>query len=165
MAFTLKSGDPPAKSQLDSTQGRRASLWLGLMALEPNIHRVLIVDDQESIRTALRSLLSGERSFQLCGEARDGQEALRMALELDPEVVLMDISMPGMDGLEATRRILKALPGTEILIVTHHELVPAARAAREAGARGCLAKAEAAHDLIPALTAVCEHRPYFPGRI
>jgi DNA-binding NarL/FixJ family response regulator len=133
-----------------------------LKALKSKIRRVLIVDDQEPIRKALRDFLSVQPSFQLCGEAQDGNQALQMALELDPAVVLMDISMPGLDGLEATRRILKALPGTEVLIFTQHELSQAARAARQAGARGCLAKSEAARDLVAALKTVCEHRPYFP---
>ncbi|HEY1262106.1 MAG TPA: response regulator transcription factor [Terriglobales bacterium] len=132
------------------------------MAVATQTHRVLIVDDQESIRRALRSLLRSDPVFELCGEAANGREAVEKALELDPEVVLMDVSMPELDGLEATRRIRKVLPETEVLIFTQHEPAQAARAAKEAGARGFLAKSKASHDLVPALTAVCEHRPFFP---
>jgi len=135
------------------------------MVLESNIQRVLIVDDQECIRKALRGLLSTEPFFQLCGEANDGYEAVQKAIELDPQVILMDISMPGLDGLEATRRIRKAHPGIEILIFTQHETTQATRAAKEAGARGCLAKSDAGHDLVVALRTVCQHRPFFPAQI
>lgn len=135
------------------------------MVLESDIRRVLIVDDQECIRKALRGLLSAEPSFQLCGEAHDGYEAVQKAIELDPQVILMDISMPGLDGLEATRRILKAHPGIEILIFTQYEISQAARAAKEAGARGCLAKSDAGHELVAALRTVGQHMPFFPAQI
>ncbi len=124
--------------------------------------RILIVDDQASIRKALRSLLSREPIFQLCGEAENGNEAVEKALELAPQIILMDISMPGLDGLEATRRILRALPSTEILVFTQHEPLQAARAAKAAGALGCLSKSDAGRDLITALKTVSEHRPFFP---
>ncbi len=80
-----------------------------------------------------------------------------------PEVIVMDINMPGMDGLEATRRIHKAIPDTEILIFTQHELTQVAQAAEDAGARGCVSKSEAARQLVPALRTISEHRPYFPS--
>jgi DNA-binding NarL/FixJ family response regulator len=133
-----------------------------MIGLKPKVHRVLIVDDQEAIRNALRGLLSAQSSFQTCGEAHDGREAVQMAVELDPEVILMDISMPGLDGLEATRRIRKILPRTEILIFSQHESLQAVSAAKSAGARGFLAKSDAVQHLVPALETVCQHIPFFP---
>ncbi len=124
--------------------------------------RVLVVDDQPSIRKALRSLLETQSTFQLCGEAKDGFEALEKVQELDPEIILMDISMPGMDGLEATRRIRKDHPTTEVLIITQFQSAQAAQAARSAGATGYLSKSDAGHYLLKALTTLGEHRPFFP---
>jgi len=124
---------------------------------------VLIVDDQRIMRTALRRLLEVQPTFKVCGEAHDGHEAVQKAIELKPEVIVMDINMPGMDGLEATRRIHKVIPDTEILIFTQHELVQVSQAAEDAGARGCVSKSEAAHQLVPALRTISEHRPYFPS--
>ena len=124
---------------------------------------VLIVDDQGFMRTALRRLLEVQPSFKVCGEAQNGLEAVQKAMELKPQAIVMDINMPGMDGLEATRRIHKLLPGTEILIFTQHELWQAAQAAENAGARGCVSKSEAAHQLVPALRCVSQHQRYFPG--
>jgi DNA-binding NarL/FixJ family response regulator len=124
---------------------------------------VLIVDDQRVMRTALRRLLEMQPTFKVCGEAHNGHEAVQKAIELKPEVIVMDINMPGMDGLEATRRIHKAIPDTEILIFTQHELVQVAQAAEDAGARGCVSKSAAAQQLVPALRTISEHRRYFPS--
>jgi len=124
--------------------------------------RVLVVDDQEFMRSALRRLLSAQPFFKLCGEANDGYEAVEKAMELKPQAIVMDINMPGMDGLEATRRIHKAIPDTEILIFTQHELLQVAQAAEDAGARGCVSKSEATQQLVPALRTISEHQRYFP---
>jgi DNA-binding NarL/FixJ family response regulator len=125
--------------------------------------RVLIVDDQEFMRRALRRLLEMQKIFRICGEAQDGLVAVEKAHELQPQVIVMDINMPGIDGLEATRRIHKALPNVEILIFTQHELLQVAQAAEDAGARGCLSKSEAAHQLVPALATISQHQPFFPN--
>jgi DNA-binding NarL/FixJ family response regulator len=124
--------------------------------------RVLIVDDQDFMRKALRRLLEIQPAFKVCGEACDGLQAVEKAMELKPQVIVMDINMPHLDGLEATRRIHKEMPGVEVLIFTQYELQQAAQAAEDAGARGCVSKSDAVHQLVPALITVCEHRPYFP---
>lgn len=134
-----------------------------VMELETDLLRILIVDDQEPVRRALRGLLRTQPSFQLCGEAQDGLEAVEKARELKPQVVLMDVSMPRLDGLEATRQILKALPETEILILTQHDSEQAARAAKDAGARGYLSKSDARY-LISAVETVSRHIPFFPSK-
>jgi len=125
--------------------------------------RVLVVDDQESVRRVLRTMIVSQTAFQLCGEASDGLQALQMAVDLNPQVILMDISMPGLNGLEATRRIIKALPEAEVLIISQYESPQAIRAAQEAGARGYLPKCHAGKHLISALNTVSNHQPFFPS--
>ena len=128
----------------------------------PENVRVLIVDDQHFMRTALRRLLEVQPFLNVCGEAHNGYEAVEKAIELKPQVIVMDIHMPGMDGLEATRRIHKTIPDTEVVIFTQYEFPQASKAAEDAGALGCVSKSEAAHDLVPAITTVSQHQRYFP---
>jgi len=124
--------------------------------------RVLIADDHPLVRRGLRSLLEAHTEWEVCGEASSGPEAFGKAKELRPDVVVMDISMPGPSGLEATRQIREALPQTEVLIVTMHGSRELISAAREAGARGYLVKSDSVAHLIEALSAVRRHEPYFP---
>ena len=124
--------------------------------------RVLIVDDQKFMRKALRRLLEVQPSFEVCGEASDGLQAVQKAVELKPQVIVMDINMPRLDGLEATRRIHKELPGIEVLIFTQYEPVQASHAAEDAGALGCVSKSEAVRQLVPAVKTISAHQPYFP---
>lgn len=123
------------------------------------IGRVLVVDDSKALREAVRRLLADLPDCEICGEAVNGREGVEKALELRPDVILMDIGMPELDGLEATRRIRKQLD-TEILVFTQYDSRQAAEEALAAGARGYLPKSRAA-DLIEALTAVAQHRDYF----
>jgi DNA-binding NarL/FixJ family response regulator len=109
-------------------------------------------------------MLSEHPEWELCGEASNGQEAIQKAVELRPDVVIMDISMPGLSGLQATRQIREALPDTEVLILTLHESREMIQAARAAGARGFLVKSDPDHQLINALETVCRHEPFFPSR-
>ena len=94
--------------------------------------RLLVVDDHAVVRRGVRALLESQPGWDICGEATDGQEAIRKAAELKPDIVVLDISLPGLNGLEATSRILKESPESEVLILTmHHSEEP-----RTAGNQG-----------------------------
>lgn len=121
--------------------------------------RVLIVDDHEVVRRGVRSLLLGR--YDVCGEAVDGHDALEQALALRPDIIVMDVSMPNLNGLEATRQLRALLPNCEILILSQHESSEMARQAFNAGARGYLVKGSISNDLLSALATISRHEPYF----
>lgn len=116
--------------------------------------RLLIVDDHTLFRRGLVSLLQGERDLEVVGEAASGEEALRLARELQPDVILMDIRMPGMNGVEASERLGQEAPGARILVLTVSEEDEDVFAAIRAGARGYLLKNAEADDLITAIRRV-----------
>jgi DNA-binding NarL/FixJ family response regulator len=113
--------------------------------------RVLIADDHRLFAEALEAILAGETSIEVLGRARNGSEALEMTLELEPDVVLMDISMPVMDGVEATRRILEARPGSCVLMLTGSNAAADVDRARDAGAAGYVTKDRIASQLVEAI--------------
>ncbi len=119
---------------------------------------VLIADDDEAFRQELRRLLEQAGEVHVL-EAANGVEALRLAYELQPEVVLMDIAMPGVDGLEATRRIKAGRPETKIIIVTVHDEEPYRRAARDSGVDGFLLKKTVVAELIPGIATLVSAFP------
>ena len=116
--------------------------------------RILIVDDHEMVRRGVRSVLSRENAVEVCGEAVDGRDAIAKASELRPDVVVTDISMPNLNGLEATREIRRILPDACILILSQHDLPEMMRQARQAGANGYVLKSALATDLVAALKKV-----------
>jgi DNA-binding NarL/FixJ family response regulator len=107
------------------------------------VPKVMIVDDHTMIRRGVQSLLQPFPEWELCGEAQNGAEAVRLAQELEPEVIIMDLSMPGMDGVEATRAIRKILPGVKVLMLTLHRSKEQVELAFGAGVRGYMLKTEA----------------------
>ncbi|PYX78261.1 MAG: hypothetical protein DMG70_32440 [Acidobacteria bacterium] len=121
--------------------------------------RILIVDDNKALRDAVRRLLAFRPSWEICGEATNGREAIEKSVELHPDVVLMDIGMPEMDGLQATRRLGELAPEIEVLIFTEHESKHAMAAALEAGARGYLAKSRSSQ-LGEAIETIAQHQHY-----
>jgi len=127
--------------------------------------RILIADDHEVVRHGLRSLLQGHEGWEVCGEAADGREGLDKARQLKPDVVILDIGMPNLNGLEAARQILHEEPRTGVLILTIDESEQLMREVLEAGARGFLLKSDAARDLVAAVEALQNHRTFFTSRV
>jgi DNA-binding NarL/FixJ family response regulator len=116
--------------------------------------RILLADDHPVFRKGLRALLTSLPQATVVGEAADGEQAIRLAAEQEPDVVVMDLNMPGVGGVEATRRILKARPGTGVLVLTMLEDDDSVFAAMRAGARGYLVKGSDTDEVIRAITAV-----------
>jgi len=112
------------------------------------------------VRHGLRTLLGGHPEWEIIDEAADGLEAVDKADRLKPDVVVLDITMPKMSGLEACRLIRKRAPASEILIVTQHDSPHMMREAIEAGARGYVVKSNASRDLLAAVEAVSRHLPF-----
>ncbi len=123
--------------------------------------RLLVVDDHEVLRRGVRSLLEDQPGYEICGEAADGQEAVQRARELKPDVIVMDISMPRLSGLEATSLIRSSLPDCEIVLLTQHDAPEMARQALKAGARGYVIKSSMARDLISAVERVAQHQYFY----
>jgi DNA-binding NarL/FixJ family response regulator len=128
--------------------------------------RILLVDDHLVVRRGVAGVIGDARpDWEVCGEASTGREAVAAAASLKPDVVVMDISMPDMNGLEATREILKDNPGTEVLILSVHESDQIVHDVLAAGARGYILKQDAGTDLIAALEAVRQHRLFLTPRV
>jgi DNA-binding NarL/FixJ family response regulator len=118
------------------------------------VKKVLIVDDHKIMRAGLRSLLAKDARFECIGEADDGQEAVKIAKELRPDIVIMDIVMPNLDGIEATRQIKAELPGTEVIALSMYSTRTYIFQALHAGASGYLLKDSAFEELMTALVTV-----------
>src|SRR6202158_2004650 len=120
--------------------------------------RILIVDDHETVRRGVRALLSSRRDWVVCGEAADGIEAVEKAKSLRPDVVLMDISMPRMDGLEATKIIRREVPESKVIIVSQNDLTVVSGQVVEMDAGGYVNKADLDRDLLPAVESLIADR-------
>lgn len=127
--------------------------------------RILVVDDHEVVRRGLRALLPTELEWKVCGEASNGLEAVEKAKRLKPDLVIMDITMPELDGLEATRQILEALPRTEVIILTVHDSQQMLERVLASGAHGCVLKSDVARDLVTAVKAVSQHKPFLSSGV
>lgn len=127
--------------------------------------RILLADDHEVVRRGLCALLRAQPDWEVCGEASNGREAVEKAIKLKPEVVILDIGMPSLNGLEATRQILKAIPQTKVLILTLHDSDQIVQEVLNAGARGFLLKSDAARDLVAAVEALRRDKIYFTPKV
>ena len=127
--------------------------------------RILIADDHEVVRSGLRSVLEGRTEWTIVGEARDGKEAIQLAVQLKPDIVIIDYGLPVINGIEATRQIKMRHPPVEMLMFTMHDDEALVAQALEAGARAYLLKTDARAHLIAAIESLAAHKPFFTGQI
>jgi DNA-binding NarL/FixJ family response regulator len=146
---------------LESNDSGTSALSAGTVM---NNLKILVVDDHDIIRRGLKDLLSAKPGWEVCAEAKTGKEAVTLAEQLKPNIVVMDISMPDLNGLEAARRIHRSLPKAGILILTMHFSDQLVREVVEVGARGYILKSDADRDLVAAVDCIANHRTFFTSR-
>jgi DNA-binding NarL/FixJ family response regulator len=127
--------------------------------------RILIADDHEVVREGMRALIEHEPGWEVCGTASNGREAVNAAKNLKPEVVVMDMTMPELDGLEALRQIKHALPKTEVVIFSAHHSEEVIEELFNAGAKSYIQKNDAVRHLVAAIRSAAEHKPFFTPEI
>jgi len=127
--------------------------------------RILLADDHKVVRQGTRALLSTVPEWKIVGEADNGRDAVSLTAELKPDIVILDIGMPELNGLDATRQIKKKLPETEVLIFTGQETEELVHDVFDSGARSYIMKTDAADHLIDAIKALSEHKHFFTSRI
>jgi len=127
--------------------------------------RILIADDHQVVRKGVAAILGERPEWEICAEAATGTQAIAAAARFKPDVVVMDICMTDMNGLDATRQILKLNPQTEILILSMHESEQLVRDVVASGARGYLIKGDGAGDLVAAVEALSRHKPFFASSV
>ncbi len=129
--------------------------------MELKLLRILIADDHDIVREGLRALILSQAGWSVCGEAATGREAVSLALRHKPDIAVLDFSMPELNGADATRQILKALPETHVLVITMHDSEQLAREVLTAGARGMVLKTDARRHLVAAVQALAARKTYF----
>ena len=127
--------------------------------------KLLLADDHEIVRQGLRSLLGAHRDCEVVGEAVDGRQAVALVKDLKPDIVILDISMPLLNGLETTRQILKMRPQTKVLILTMHESDSLIRDILDVGARGYVLKTDVGKDLVAAVESLHRNKTFFTSRV
>jgi DNA-binding NarL/FixJ family response regulator len=127
--------------------------------------RLLVADDHEVIRKGIRNLLEAQPGWQVVAEAGNGREAVNKARELKPDVAVLDISMPVLNGLEAAKQMLKEDMNFRILVLTVHESDILIQDVLTTGARGCVLKSDAARDLVTAVDAICHDKLFFTAKV
>jgi len=123
--------------------------------------RILIADDHDLMRRGLKALIANHPDWEICAEAVKGREAVAKAVALRPDVVILDVCMPELNGIEATRQIRKASPRTEVLVLSVHHSEQLIREILDAGARGFVLKSDSATDLVAAIETLAAHKPFF----
>jgi DNA-binding NarL/FixJ family response regulator len=124
--------------------------------------RILVADDQEYIRQGIRALIEAAPGLEVCGEAVNGEEAVQKTIEMQPDLVVLDITMPVMNGLDAAKMIRSCSPDTPILIVSIHNIETMIEDAKRIGVQGFVAKAQASELLVDAIQSIMQHQKYFP---
>jgi len=127
--------------------------------------RILVADDHSIVRRGVRALLETHAGWKVCGEAATGAEAVKQAKKLRPEVAVIDITMPDLNGFEATRQIRTVAPQTEVLVLTVHESEQALREVLDAGALGYVSKSDLDLNLSAAIESLLRHKPFFSSRV
>jgi DNA-binding NarL/FixJ family response regulator len=127
--------------------------------------KILVADDHEVMRTGVRALIEQEPEWQVCGTATNGQEAVDAARKLKPDVVILDMTMPELDGLEALREIKRALPNTEVVIFSAYHSEEVIEQLFDAGAKSYVQKSDASRHLVAAIKSLAEHKPFFTSEI
>src|SRR5271154_6079277 len=127
--------------------------------------RILIADDHEVVRRGLAALLQSHEGWEICGDAKDGREAVEKAKLLKPDVVILDVGMPNLNGLAATRQLLQQNPQQKVIVLTITDSDQDIREALDAGARGFVLKSDAARDLVSAVEALQRNRMFFTPRV
>jgi DNA-binding NarL/FixJ family response regulator len=127
--------------------------------------KILIVDDHEMVREGVRALLSREPAWEVCGEASSGREALALSLKTQPDVVIMDLLIPDLNGMDAARQLRKMIPSAAVLILSAHEDPEMIRAAFDAGVRAYLFKSQTRAHLVPAITALVDGQSYLTAEV
>lgn len=127
--------------------------------------QIVVADDHPVVRRGVRSLLESRSGWHIVAEAADGREAIRAVKEFRPDVVVMDVGLPALNGLEATRQIVKEFPQTEVVILTMHQSEQLMREVLEAGARGYVLKSDADQNLIAAVESLRQHKPFLTPRV
>ncbi|MGH9377020.1 MAG: response regulator [Terriglobia bacterium] len=125
----------------------------------------MAADDHEAVRRGIQELIRTESNCEMCGAAADGWEAVEKTKRLKPDVVVMDVNMPGLNGLEATRQITKEVPATAVLILTVYDSEQLIEELLRSGASGYLLKSDAAEDLLMAIRSLVQRRPYFTSKV
>jgi DNA-binding NarL/FixJ family response regulator len=127
--------------------------------------RILIADDHEVVRRGLCALLQGHEGWEICGDAKDGREVVEKARQLRPDIVILDVGMPNLNGLAATRQLLQENPQQKVIVLTITDSDQVIREALDAGARGFVLKSDAARDLVTAVEALQRNRMFFTPRV
>jgi DNA-binding NarL/FixJ family response regulator len=127
--------------------------------------RILIADDHDVMREGTRAVIERQSGWEVCGIAATGREAVEQALAVEPDIVVMDMSMPELNGLDAARQIKRRLPKTEILIFTAHQTDELIREVFEAGVKSFIFKSEAHHFLVEAIQSLSQHKPFFTDKV
>ena len=127
--------------------------------------RIVVVDDHAVVRRGVRALLESQPGWEVSAEATTGREAVDAAKRLQPDIVVMDLSLPELNGLDATRQILKESPRTEVLVLTMHHSEELARNVLQAGARGFILKSDADESLIAAVDSLRQHKPFLTSKV
>jgi DNA-binding NarL/FixJ family response regulator len=123
--------------------------------------RILVADDHNLVRRGVKALLEERPEWRICGEAATGREVIDKAARLKPDIIILDISLPDLNGLEAARRIRKESPSTEVLILSLHYSDQLIREIVDAGVRGYIVKSDSERDLVIAVETLARHKPFF----